>query len=74
MYDFAKGVQVQYAQAHEVTFTPNDGQLPATLDLKIGSKIEKMTLFQSFLLVETKKGASIAIPVSNFKSIVLPSN
>ncbi len=73
MFNFKEGVAVTYAQAHDVTFVPGGGQLSTTLDTNgTGTKISKMTLFEQFLMVELKAGMNLAIPVSNFKNIVLP--
>ena len=74
MLDFNKGVSVSYARTHDVTFVPGAGQLSETLTLDATSKVKSMTLFTNFVLLETKSGITMAIPVSNFKNIVIPKD
>lgn len=74
MFNFTDGMMVNHAQAHDVTFTPKSGQLDKTLSVSTpGTKVKSMRLYMNFLVVETKFGESVAIPVSNFKNIVMPT-
>lgn len=72
MFNFNEGVDVTVAAMHEPGFAAGVGELPKTLDTNApGTKVKTMTLFTNFMVLETKSGSFVALPVSNFKTIVL---